>query len=167
MKQPNAIVHMTWHGLRAGIIYGAAFACVVFLFATASSGFDTMDALLGGLFAWLTISVVGAFFGGPLGLALGFLSGFAMDWQQRRLPQPFSADDLAQFRRQTRLLIFIIAGIGALVLPVIFFDDVVAAFIFFVPAIISAIVAIRVANKYFDKLADFHKPKRKVKEKQI
>lgn len=168
MKPPNAIVHMTLGGLRAGAVCGGLFGVGLIAFMglgivifDATGGFD-LEVLLGAGFIALMVLAIGAFVGGPVGLGVGFLSGFAIDWLVRRQSFPLSEADLTTLRQQTRFIVMILCGLGAWITFSVVFEG--AAIFWILPASISCWAMLRVRRRYLDKLVAWEKPKNKVKQ---
>lgn len=166
MKPPNAIAHMTLNGLRVGAIRGALFGlAIVGLFlvlSLVSEGLDDPETLLSLLFIGLVATVIGGLLGGSVGLSVGFLSGFALDWLVRRLDFPLSEADLRRLRGQARLIIAILCGLGALIAFVTLLSGSIVLSI--IPALICLWSMLGVADKYLKKLAEWEKPKNKIKK---
>lgn len=161
MKRPNAIVAMTVGGSVAGAVLGAIYG------ALALAGIALLDGywsgFLGGLFF---AGGIGGAIGAPLGTGLGFLSGFALDWRVRRMQLPYTDASIVQLRREARLILLILAGAGAAIGLGRFFALMGGSFMgimFFIllPALISTVSSMWVAEQYLKRLADWGTTKRK------
>lgn len=162
MKRPNAIVHMTVGGFMAGGAAGGVYGALVMFGMALFDGFMYLNGS-----EFLFAAMVGGVIGAPMGLALGFLSGFALDWVVRRMEYPYSDERLQRLRQQTRFILFILAGIGAVLgFGRLFMGGYIELWgvVFFVllPAAISTGSALWVAERYIKRLAEWGQAKRKV-----
>lgn len=159
MKQPNAIIYMSLGGLRAGAIRGGFFGfCIVLFFVLLDSGATNIGTLLG---LASVAFVVGLVIGAPIGLGVGFLSGFAIDWFVRRQTLPLSEAAQQQLRQQTRIIVVVLCGLGAVIaFATVFSGSILLALL---PALICLWAMLGVSRRYLDKLAAWEKPKHKDK----
>lgn len=163
MRQPNAITYMLSGGFRycgvLGGFYGLILAYVIIQGMQPGEFFDIWghrDALL---LSWIGF-LIGAAMGGTIGLGVGFLSGFALDWFVRRLQFPLNSEDLRQIRIQAAIIVVLLCGVGAAMAFYALFGRDSDLFLVLLPAFISVLAMGRVANNYIKRLAEVDKPKR-------
>lgn len=162
MRQPSAIVHMgwagTWMGTMLGGVYGAMFIFGIMML----DGFQYFE---GDIF--IAVSGMGALVGAGFGLPMGLLIGFILRVAIRRHEMPLRAADLQRLKRSGQIACFV-AGLGAFGFILAWVEgnfqvDGLTLIVVIVPLCIAFFASVRAMNRYLKKLDTFMSGKNKAK----
>lgn len=163
MKQPSAVAHMGWSGLRMGVVLGAIYG-LVYIIAMSIQMMSMFEYILPTIPPYMLLGgLLGGLFGLPMGLFIGLVLGVKVEISE----MPLRPADIQSIKKAGQIAAFL-AGFGAFGVILylmggnfLIYSSTILLVI--IPLCIAFFASIRAVNRYLKKLETFMNGKSKTK----